>query len=128
MAFDTVNHSKHSILVKKLQHYDIDTILLGLKRYLNNTKQYVQFEYLTSSFCFRSTSVLYDLSYIIYINTINASFSWRPLTHFSDNTNIFHRNSNIKRFIKTTYEELTYPYGSRPALFKQLKLTTCRKM
>ena len=97
-AFDTIDHT---ILLAKLRYYGIhDTALLLLKSYLNNRKQYVEFEDTKSEILpitvgVPQGSILGPLLFIIYINDFSQASSVFKFIMYADDTTLF---SNLKSF------------------------------
>ena len=97
-AFDTIDHT---ILLAKLRYYGIhDTALLLLKSYLNNRKQYVEFEDTKSEILpitvgVPQGSILGPLLFIIYINDFSQASSVFKFTMYADDTTLF---SNLNSF------------------------------
>ena len=97
-AFDTIDHT---ILLAKLRYYGIhDTTLLLLKSYLNNRKQYVEFEDTKSEILpitvgVPQGSILGPLLFIIYINDFSQARSVFKFIMYADDTTLF---SNLKYF------------------------------
>ena len=85
-AFDS---SSHTILITKLKHYDIcDVALKLLKSYLENRKQYVQFENCTSDMKSIRNGVpqgliVGPLLFLIYIN------DFPNFLRYADDTTLF---------------------------------------
>ena len=96
-AFDTID----TILLAKLRYYGIhDTALLLLKSYLNNRKQYVEFEDTKSEILpitvgVPQGSILGPLLFIIYINDFSQASSVFKFIMYADDTTLF---SNLKSF------------------------------
>ena len=90
-AFDTIDHS---ILIHKLHYYGIrGTSLNWFKSYLNNRKQYVQFEQSTSAQAPITTgvpqgSILGPLLFIIYMNDIAKVTNKFHFTLYADDTSL----------------------------------------
>ena len=97
-AFDTIDHT---VLLAKLRYYGIhDTALLLLKSYLNNRKQYVEFEDTKSEILpitigVPHGSILGPLLFIIYINDFSQASNIFKFIMYADDTTLF---SNLKSF------------------------------
>ena len=96
-AFDTVNHK---ILLQKLENYGIRGIALSwITSYLNNRKQFVQFNNVNSSEniikCgIPQGSILGPLLFILYINDISNASNLLRFILFADDTNVYYSGKN----------------------------------
>ena len=96
-AFGTVNHK---ILLQKLENYGIRGIALSwITSYLNNRKQFVQFNNVNSSEniikCgIPQGSILGPLLFILYINDISNASNLLRFILFSDDTNVYYSGKN----------------------------------
>ncbi len=96
-AFDTINHS---ILLKKLETYGIrGNMLLLLKSYLTDRKQYVSYGGINSTLLTISCgvpqgSVLGPLLFIIFINDLTRITDLAKFVLFADDLNLFISHEN----------------------------------
>ena len=108
-AFDTVNHK---ILLGKLEFYGIrGTALNWITSYLNNRKQFVEFNNVKSSYqtvkCgIPQGSILGPLLFIMYINDISNSSNLLNFILFADDTNIFYSSKDLSNAKNTLHHEL----------------------
>ena len=112
-AFDTVNHS---ILLQKLQYYDMrGHVLDWFTSYRNDRKQCVSLQNTNSDFITISNgvpqgSVLGPLLFLIYINDIAEVSSTLTFFLFADDTSVFfsHKNQNdLENILNTELEKLS---------------------
>ena len=103
-AFDTIDHT---ILLAKLRYYGIhDTALLLLKSYLNNRKQYVEFEDTKSEILPITVgvphgSILGPLLFIIYINAFSQASNIFKFIMYADDSTLFSNFKSIGNNIQT---------------------------
>ena len=108
-TFDTVNHS---ILLAKLDHYEIrENTIAWIRSYLSNRKQSVSSNGATSSTLDISCgvpqgSILGPLLFIIYINDMHHALDKSKVHHFADDTNLLFSHKNPEIIRKTMNNEL----------------------
>ena len=108
-AFDTVDHS---ILLRKLFHYGIRGMpYQWLSSYLNNRKQYVNFNKISSNFLFLTHSVpqgslLAPLLFNIYINDLLNTPMFLNSILFADDSCFYLSDSNITSLMNMINIEL----------------------
>ena len=109
-TFDTINHS---ILLKKLKMYDVNTTNIAwFASYLNGRKQYIKFTESPDTLkkdikCgVPQGSILGPLSFLFYVNDIHSSSNVLVPIMFADDPNLFFEHSNINTLFKTVNDEL----------------------
>ena len=108
-AFDTINHE---LLLCKLERYGIrGTALSWLTSYLNNRKQYVNYNGTSSSLLDISCgvpqgSILGPVLFILYINDLCNVSQFLKFVLFADDTNIFASGYNINELCERINQEL----------------------
>ena len=108
-AFDTVNHK---ILLQKLENYGIREIALSwVTSYLNNRKQFVQFNTVNSSEniikCgIPQGSILGPLLFILYINDISNASNLLRFILFADDTNVYYSGKNTSDVSNVLNQEM----------------------
>src|SRR3984893_6694676 len=108
-AFDTINHD---ILIKKLEMYGIRGIPnLLLRSYLENRKQYVNYNNVTSTLKPISCgvpqgSILGPLLFLLYINDMTSCCKYLQFLLFGDDTNLFNSNSDLWQLMQIVNDEL----------------------
>ena len=103
-AFDTL---KHSTLLEKLEHYGIrGTPLNWFESYLNNRKQYVnyngvksEFNRVTLEYGVPQGSVLGPLLYLIFCNDIYKCIKYCKTILFADDTTIYATHKNLRQLL-----------------------------
>ena len=109
-VFDTVDHK---ILIAKLENYGINrTNLLWFKSYLENRKQFIQYDksstyYKSIIFGVSQSSILLGpLLFLIYINDLHEASNILDSIMFADDTNLFYFHQNINDLFSTVNSEL----------------------
>lgn len=102
-AFDTVDHNT---LLSKLKHYGIRGVPFNwFKSFLFSRTQYVTISGHKSSVKKISNgvpqgSVLGPLLFLLYINDLNNAIHYSTISHFADDTSLFHSNKSLKSMTK----------------------------
>ena len=112
-AFDTVNHS---ILLKKLNHYGIQSITnKWFESYLTNRQQFVSInghnsDYSITKHGVPQGSVLGPLLFLIYINDLHTCIKNSRTFHFADDTNLLFTpsHSNFLRKLNVDLKSLNH--------------------
>lgn len=125
-AFDTLDHK---ILMDKLSYYGITGSSFNLiKDYLSNRRQYVEFEEMTSDFCYIETgvpqgSILGPLLFIIYLNDlVNATKNFYPII-YADDTALSTTLNTFSHSEMTTEESINSELDNISDWFKLNKLS-----
>ena len=99
-------------MIAKLENYEIKGInLLWFKSYLENCKQFIQYDIPSTSYksiiCgVPQGSVLEPLLFLIYINDLHEASNILDSIKFADDTNLFYSHQNINNLFSTIYSEL----------------------
>ena len=103
-AFDTVDHKT---LIAKLENYGIKGInLLWFKSYLENRKQFIQYDISSTAFegiiCgVQRGSILEPLLFLTYIKVLHEASNLLDAIMFADNINLFCTHQNINDLFST---------------------------